>query len=342
MALTNGDFEEGDLTGWTPETYGLGAYTATATVTAGAKRSGTYGARLYVSSQSSGYGFSGITTNLDSTGWDYLVLYLKANNLVRNYSGYSELSLMVTMLVESTPTSVTLKTIQIPDFVAWRPMIILLSELEQLRIDNSGTWDSSTIPLRIGIFNNCDDATPQPIEIFVDDVSVEDIPAFSNGGFEDGDLTGWYNDSYVYQNSADELGGTSTTVVSTTEKHAGTYSAKLNCTFLETITDGAIYAAIMRPMSMTDFVELSFWYKITDATGGNPKFLLQAYTYNSAYGVCDWVTVFELSGGAENFTVGDWIQVEMTKAEMETALSDYEFLDTTIFRLQSNFVNIPS
>ena len=57
MALTNGDFEDGDLTGWTDETSGSGTYTATTTVTIGAKRSGTYGARLYVSSASGGSGF---------------------------------------------------------------------------------------------------------------------------------------------------------------------------------------------------------------------------------------------------------------------------------------------
>jgi hypothetical protein len=50
MTFQNGDFETGDLTGWTDNSSGAGS----ASVTTGAKYSGTYGCSLLMSSNSEG------------------------------------------------------------------------------------------------------------------------------------------------------------------------------------------------------------------------------------------------------------------------------------------------
>lgn len=51
MAFTNGDFETGDLTGWTKsESYG------TVTVTTGSKQSGTYGCNFTITTDDDGEG----------------------------------------------------------------------------------------------------------------------------------------------------------------------------------------------------------------------------------------------------------------------------------------------
>lgn len=54
MAFTNGDFETGDLTGWTDESSGDGTHAESVTVTTGAKISGTYGARFQASADNGG------------------------------------------------------------------------------------------------------------------------------------------------------------------------------------------------------------------------------------------------------------------------------------------------
>lgn len=54
MAFTNGDFEEGDLTGFEDASGGTGTHAESATVTTGAAISGTYGCRLQASAADDG------------------------------------------------------------------------------------------------------------------------------------------------------------------------------------------------------------------------------------------------------------------------------------------------
>jgi len=344
VEVANGDFETGDLTDWTNETTGSGTHSGTQTVTTGAKRSGTYGARLTASAQSEGYTFSSIMTVLPDSGWDYLRFFAKANSLVRNFAGYSELRLFAQMTVSATPTWVAIKTVGLSDITAWRPTLVLLDEFNAIRTYNSGTWIDNEIPFKISLYHYNEDSSTHDCDVYIDDVSIETIGAFSNGDFETNDLTGWDDDSYRYQNSSDEIDGSVSVATSGIEKHAGSYAAKMNVVFDESISDGANYAAIIRPLVVADFTAVDFWYKITDATGNNPKFQVQVYGYYASYGYCDWTTVFELSGGAEDFVAGSWIEVNITKEDMETLLTsgEAEFMDTTIMRFVSNSVHIPS
>jgi len=64
MAFTNGDFETGDLTGWTK-----GEYNAVVAVSAGAKRTGTYGCSIAVTTEDSGDGWGSVSQSI-STAFD--------------------------------------------------------------------------------------------------------------------------------------------------------------------------------------------------------------------------------------------------------------------------------
>jgi hypothetical protein len=341
MALTNGDFEDGDFTGWTTDTsQGSGTHTNSATVTTGAKHSGTYGARLYITAENSGWGGASITTPLDDTGWDFLLFYLKINSLTRNYSGYSEIYLKCQMTISSTPTWITVRMIPDSECNAWRSHIVLWAELEKLRTDNSGTWADDEIPFKIEVYHCSAQVPASSCEVFLDDFAICAL-GFANGDFEDGALTDWIDTSYVYMNSSDELAGTGAVSASTTEKHAGSYSGKFQNTFLETIGDGAIYTTIEQPLEVSAFSGISFWYKVTDATGGNPKCQLRMWVYNTDYETCEFATVWEITGG-DDFTEGSWTEVTMTKTEIEATFFHQEFLDTTVLQFVSNIVDIPS
>lgn len=72
MPFTNGDFETGDLTGWTKD-----EYNAVVAVSAGAKRTGTYGCSIAVTTEDSGDGTGSISqsisTTFDTIRFDYKV-----------------------------------------------------------------------------------------------------------------------------------------------------------------------------------------------------------------------------------------------------------------------------
>ena len=63
MTITNGDFEEGDLTGWVPSVSG----TATIKVTESSKQTGTYGTEFYTVALNGETAF--LTQSVDVTGF---------------------------------------------------------------------------------------------------------------------------------------------------------------------------------------------------------------------------------------------------------------------------------
>lgn len=62
MAFTNGDFETGDLTGWTKY-----EDSGTATVTTGSKQSGTYGCNVTITTEDTGEGEVSIRQTISSS-----------------------------------------------------------------------------------------------------------------------------------------------------------------------------------------------------------------------------------------------------------------------------------
>jgi len=77
MEFTNGDFEAGSLTGWTPDTYN-----GTAAATAGSKHTGTYGCDITVTTEDEGDGSATISQTISTTFYsiqfDYKVAAVSA------------------------------------------------------------------------------------------------------------------------------------------------------------------------------------------------------------------------------------------------------------------------
>lgn len=340
--LVNGDFETGDLTGWTNDTTGSGTHSGTQTVTLGAAYSDNFGARLTASAVSEGAAYSNIYTTLPVGDWQFLKFFVKANNLVTDFIGYNELQVYVQMMDDVTPTWVLIKTMQANQFAEWRPILILFDEIDFLRSHNSYDWIDSEIPLRIALYHYNEDSSTHDCEVFIDDVTIETIGEYSNGGFEMNSLTEWINDSYVKQNPDDTIPGEVEVDSSNTDKHAGSYAAQLDATFYDPATVGETWTSIMRPLVVADFTSISFWYRITDATGGVPKFNVYFYASLPDYAYCDWVQIFELVD--ETFVEGDWIHVSATKTEIIDILEsgEAEFMDTSIMKFSMRHEYNPS
>ncbi len=167
MTISNGDFETGSFTDWNYQATGSGAYTATATVTAGAKRSGTYGARLYVSTYDSG------VANIDvyayiSLAFESLEFWRKVNAADTEYTGGNSLTVTVTYLVDAVTTE--LEILYNSDITAgdWVYFSISKAEMEAM-FDVGGVWDEDT-KLRFFLTLTNAESPPKSAELFIDDV----------------------------------------------------------------------------------------------------------------------------------------------------------------------------
>jgi hypothetical protein len=86
--FTNGDFETGDLTGWTDTSWGTGTHTETVEVTTGSKRSGTYGLRTVSSATGSGSKSRAEIKQTISGGFQTLSFWYKVNSRVAGTVNY--------------------------------------------------------------------------------------------------------------------------------------------------------------------------------------------------------------------------------------------------------------
>jgi hypothetical protein len=89
VVITNGDFETGDLTGWTDLGSGSGAYTETSTVTTGSKHGGTYGCRLYGNAIDGGRAWAWIKQvipgNFAAISFWYKINQIDSNNVYSEF-----------------------------------------------------------------------------------------------------------------------------------------------------------------------------------------------------------------------------------------------------------------
>jgi hypothetical protein len=95
MVFTNGDFETGDLTGWTENGTNSGSSSQASTVDAAAKRSGTYGLKLDVNADTGGDATASRKSTTFSSDFISVDLWYKCATIGDGPEGKIEVKILV-------------------------------------------------------------------------------------------------------------------------------------------------------------------------------------------------------------------------------------------------------
>jgi len=178
--IVNGDFETGDLTGWTDDSTGWGTYTATATVGAGYKHSGTYGLRLYGSALADSN--SGLYTRIHqhniSTDFDTFSMWYKVNTAEQGSASYFEFFVWFTLTSGKVAYPVDIYTSGIVEG-DWVHVQLKKADIPT----TGGSWDTTTTFSMYVNVDNGDQEETDILEVFVDDIIIGK-ELLINGGFE--------------------------------------------------------------------------------------------------------------------------------------------------------------
>jgi hypothetical protein len=319
--ISNGTFESGDLTGWTSDHSGTGTYTATGTVTAGAKRSGTYGARLYAATQESGQATASIYQDIDPLGFTDLDFWYKVN-AVDSMTGSTSIIVSLTAYNGETPQEYNwLYEEDLPagDWVHFViPKIWMSADMEL----NGLGWGATT-RLRITVTCTCSDGTPKGIEVFFDDFA-DIIRTLRGGDFEVENLDDWGN--LDHQDGDYGVGNSSLDVAA--ERTTGTLGLAMH-TEAESGADTAVVELWQEVSS--NFSTLSFWYKVAATADGTGEFRV-TLSLKDEYGQVYDYPVLDL----ESLTAGEWIHVTIDKDEIP--LSGGSWGPTTTLKIRSRII----
>jgi len=298
MAITNGGFETGDLTGWTNEDSG-----GSSTVTTGAKRNGTYGLRQYGSVTSPAQAYPLVTRTDIPVNFTSITFYYKVNEL----TGATPNCYLDVYLISDEDFWAEVFEVHNP---AAGDFIRVTKTRQEIMTDNGmSESDWGTTPLKLQLATTVSTTGGTAVfEVFIDDVSY--TTGFVNGDFEIGDLTGWSG----YDTNSYGASHSASMSIDAASKRTGGYGAYY-CVEAWDATSGAYYT-LEQTVTLAEFSTISFWYKVASATIPDDPIrgLAVMMTYHNGSEEERESTLIDIPLFVGNFPNG-WMKVVVNKAE---------------------------